>query len=135
MYAWEESFSKAIGDARRKEMSQKYLLLDEMDMKEVAPSQSETSEKSELINKEVNTKYFHNDCINMDSKTFDSISVNDMSCCWRESTFLMSLMNELRITCGSLQLNGTIAYVSQESWVFNANVKQNIIFDKQYEEK
>ncbi|CAG2176367.1 unnamed protein product, partial [Oppiella nova] len=52
-----------------------------------------------------------------------------------KSTFLMSLMNELRITCGSLQLNGTIAYVSQESWVFNANVKQNIIFDKQYEKK
>ena len=47
----------------------------------------------------------------------------------------MSLMNELRITCGSLQLNGTIAYVSQESWVFNANVKQNIIFDKQYNKK
>ncbi|CAG2121061.1 unnamed protein product, partial [Medioppia subpectinata] len=52
-----------------------------------------------------------------------------------KTTFLMSLLNELSITGGSVTTNGSIGYVSQESWVFNASVVQNIVFGKQYNEK
>ncbi|CAG2121375.1 unnamed protein product, partial [Medioppia subpectinata] len=45
-----------------------------------------------------------------------------------KTTFLMSLLNELSITGGSVATNGSIGYVSQESWVFNASVLQNILF-------
>jgi len=34
----------------------------------------------------------------------------------------------------SIQLNGTIAYMSQKPWILNATIEENIIFDKAYDE-
>lgn len=47
-----------------------------------------------------------------------------------ESTFLMSLMNEIDILSGKVVVNGKIAYASQEPWSFNASVQDNILFGK-----
>ena len=45
----------------------------------------------------------------------------------------MSLMNEIEITSGSVQVNGSISYASQESWSFNASILENVIFGKPYD--
>ena len=50
-----------------------------------------------------------------------------------QSSFLMSLMNEIQVTSGSVKVNGRIAYASQESWSFNSSILQNIMFGKPYD--
>ena len=47
----------------------------------------------------------------------------------------MSLLNEIEITSGSVKVNGSIAYASQESWSFNSSILQNITFGKPYDSK
>lgn len=47
----------------------------------------------------------------------------------------MSLMNEIDVLSGSINVNGKIAYASQESWSFNASILQNIIFGKEFDQK
>lgn len=44
----------------------------------------------------------------------------------------MAAMKELKILSGDMVVNGSIAYVSQESWVFGGTVRQNILFGKDY---
>jgi len=34
-----------------------------------------------------------------------------------------------------IEINGSVAYLSQKPWVLNDTVKQNILFDKQYNEE
>lgn len=46
----------------------------------------------------------------------------------------MSLMNEINILSGSVNVNGTIAYASQLNFSFNASVKDNILFGKPFDE-
>ena len=47
----------------------------------------------------------------------------------------MSILNEIPISRGSIRVNGSIAYASQEPWTFNSSIRQNILFGKDYEEK
>ena len=44
----------------------------------------------------------------------------------------MAAMKELKILSGNMVVNGSIAYVSQESWVFGGTLRQNILFGKDY---
>lgn len=41
----------------------------------------------------------------------------------------------MAITKGSIDVNGTISYASQEPWVFAATIRQNILFGQPYEKK
>lgn len=50
-----------------------------------------------------------------------------------KTTFLMSLMNEISIINGSIQLNGRIAYVAQDPWIMNGSIRDNILFGRQYD--
>lgn len=52
-----------------------------------------------------------------------------------KSTFLMSLMNEIQITTGTIELNGRIAYASQEPWSYNGSLRDNVLFGKPYNGK
>lgn len=44
----------------------------------------------------------------------------------------MTAMKEMKILSGDVLVNGSVAYVSQESWVFGGTVRQNILFGKEY---
>ncbi len=49
-----------------------------------------------------------------------------------KSSLLMSLLGEMSPTHGSIKLNGSVFYVSQEPWIFPSTIKQNILFGKEY---
>ena len=35
---------------------------------------------------------------------------------------------------GSVRVSGDFAYVAQQAWIFNATIRDNILFGKEYQE-
>jgi len=52
-----------------------------------------------------------------------------------KSTLGMALLGEVPMTKGKRSLKGSVAYVSQEAWIVNASVKENILFGEPYNKK
>lgn len=52
-----------------------------------------------------------------------------------KSTLLSAILGEVAKSSGSAQTFGSIAYVSQEAWIINATVRDNITFGKPFEPK
>ena len=50
-----------------------------------------------------------------------------------QSTLLQCLLQELPVTSGTIDINGSIAYASQESWIFSATIRDNILFGLPYD--
>jgi len=50
-----------------------------------------------------------------------------------QSSLLQVLLNELEPSKGTFRVNGKLAYASQEAWIFEGSVKQNILFGKPFE--
>ena len=49
-----------------------------------------------------------------------------------KSSLLYTILKELPVKEGTLQVNGNISYASQEPWLFAGSVRQNIIFGREY---
>ncbi|XP_023231554.1 multidrug resistance-associated protein 4-like [Centruroides sculpturatus] len=52
-----------------------------------------------------------------------------------KTTLLMSIIGELPITSGKVTLQGTVAYASQEPWIFGGTIRENILFGSDFQEK
>ncbi|XP_066582136.1 LOW QUALITY PROTEIN: ATP-binding cassette sub-family C member 4-like [Prorops nasuta] len=50
-----------------------------------------------------------------------------------KSSLLSAILGELSLIEGSIKVNGRLSYAGQESWVFGASVRQNILFGHAYE--
>ncbi|XP_072948487.1 probable multidrug resistance-associated protein lethal(2)03659 [Epargyreus clarus] len=48
-----------------------------------------------------------------------------------KSTLLQGILRELTPSAGHLEVRGAVAYASQEPWLFEASVRQNILFGQQ----
>lgn len=45
-----------------------------------------------------------------------------------KSNLLNIIIGELQLTRGTIEINGTLSYASQEPWPFEGNIRQNILF-------
>ncbi|XP_023229457.1 multidrug resistance-associated protein 4-like [Centruroides sculpturatus] len=51
-----------------------------------------------------------------------------------KTSLLMSILGEIPISSGRVTVKGKIAYASQEAWVFNDTIRENILFGEEYQE-
>ncbi|XP_027171369.1 ABC transporter C family member 10-like [Coffea eugenioides] len=45
-----------------------------------------------------------------------------------KSTLLAAILGEVPVTCGTVRVHGTIAYVSQSAWIQTGSIRDNILF-------
>lgn len=50
-----------------------------------------------------------------------------------KSSLLSAILGELRVLGGRVNRIGSVAYVGQEAWIQNASVRDNILYDKQFD--
>lgn len=49
-----------------------------------------------------------------------------------QSSLLMTILGELPLSEGTITVKGKIAYASQQAWVYNGSLRQNILFGQDY---
>ena len=49
-----------------------------------------------------------------------------------KSSLLSSILGEVEKVCGKVKTHGKIAYVSQQAWIQNQSLRQNVLFGKHY---
>lgn len=52
-----------------------------------------------------------------------------------KSTLLQVILGELELDSGSIEINGSLSYASQEPWIFEGSVRGNVIFTEEYDEE
>ncbi|XP_046412545.1 ATP-binding cassette sub-family C member 4 isoform X1 [Neodiprion fabricii] len=52
-----------------------------------------------------------------------------------KSSFLQLILGELPPTQGQIYVNGSVAYASQEPWLFGGSVRNNILFGQEYDKE
>ncbi|XP_067128895.1 ATP-binding cassette sub-family C member 4-like [Centruroides vittatus] len=52
-----------------------------------------------------------------------------------KTSLLMSLLNEIPVISGKISVKGKVAYASQEAWIFNGTIRENILFGEKYQEE
>ncbi|KAI9993380.1 hypothetical protein PInf_015461 [Phytophthora infestans] len=50
-----------------------------------------------------------------------------------KSSLLSALLGEMSRTSGMLKIGGRVAYVSQDTWIRNATLRDNILFEQEYD--
>ncbi|KYO27274.1 hypothetical protein Y1Q_0021210 [Alligator mississippiensis] len=52
-----------------------------------------------------------------------------------KSSILSAILGQLHLNDGTVGVDGTLAYVSQQAWIFHGSVRQNILFGTEYNEQ
>ena len=50
-----------------------------------------------------------------------------------QSSLLMTILGELPISDGDRSIHGKVGYASQQAWIFNGTVKENILFGQDFD--
>ncbi|XP_029781036.1 multidrug resistance-associated protein 9 [Suricata suricatta] len=50
-----------------------------------------------------------------------------------KSSLIAALLGQMQLQQGTVALSGTVAYVSQQAWIFHGNVRENILFGEKYD--
>uniref|UniRef100_A0A4X1TYX4 ATP-binding cassette sub-family C member 12 n=2 Tax=Sus scrofa TaxID=9823 RepID=A0A4X1TYX4_PIG len=50
-----------------------------------------------------------------------------------KSSLIAALLGQMQLQQGIVAVNGTLAYVSQQAWIFHGNVRENILFGEKYD--
>ncbi|KAM6159981.1 ATP-binding cassette sub-family C member 12 isoform 1-T1 [Erethizon dorsatum] len=49
-----------------------------------------------------------------------------------KSSLIAALLGQMQLQKGIVAVNGSLAYVSQQAWIFHGNVRENILFGEKY---
>ncbi|XP_039359660.1 ATP-binding cassette sub-family C member 12 isoform X1 [Mauremys reevesii] len=52
-----------------------------------------------------------------------------------KSSVISAILGQMYLYDGTVGVDGTLAYVSQQAWIFHGNVRQNILFGEEYNEE
>ncbi|KAL0973582.1 hypothetical protein UPYG_G00206420 [Umbra pygmaea] len=52
-----------------------------------------------------------------------------------KSSLISAILGQMTLLEGTVAVNGDFAYVAQQAWIFNATLRDNILFGKDYEEE
>ncbi|XP_077987353.1 ATP-binding cassette sub-family C member 5-like isoform X2 [Glandiceps talaboti] len=52
-----------------------------------------------------------------------------------KSSLISAILAQMQLMSGTVAVGGSIAYVSQQAWIFNATLRENILFGLQYNQK
>ncbi|XP_074067508.1 ATP-binding cassette sub-family C member 12 isoform X3 [Macrotis lagotis] len=50
-----------------------------------------------------------------------------------KSSFISAILGQMQLWDGSVAVNGTMAYVSQQAWIFHGNMRENILFGEKFD--
>ncbi|KAF5283718.1 hypothetical protein FQR65_LT13753 [Abscondita terminalis] len=102
------------------------------------PTQSTNKQDFTIIFKNVNAKWVETNMkntltnVNLKIKNDSVIGVIG-SVGSGKTSLLYSILNELPITEGTIDVRGKISYASQEPWLFPESVRQNILFGSKFD--
>jgi len=66
---------------------------------------------------------------------FGKLTVQLDTCSVRALSYIPIYVFQMLQTRGHLAVDGSVAYVAQQAWIFNASVKDNILFGLPFEEE
>lgn len=95
------------------------------------PSNEDFNSKHDITERQSKQPLALND-MNIDFPNRKLIGVIGAVGCGK-SSLLQALLSELPLESGSINIDGTISYASQEPWIFAASVRQNILFGLEYD--
>ncbi|XP_077984677.1 ATP-binding cassette sub-family C member 5-like [Glandiceps talaboti] len=52
-----------------------------------------------------------------------------------KSSLISAILAQMQLISGQVAIDGSIAYVSQQAWIFNATLKENILFGHTFDQK
>uniref|UniRef100_A0A452FQI7 ATP binding cassette subfamily C member 12 n=1 Tax=Capra hircus TaxID=9925 RepID=A0A452FQI7_CAPHI len=52
-----------------------------------------------------------------------------------KSSLIAALLGQMQLQQGIVAVSGTLAYVSQQAWIFHGNVRENILFGEKYDHR
>lgn len=52
-----------------------------------------------------------------------------------KSSLLSALLGHMKIEHGTISVDGSFAYVSQQAWIMNSSLQDNILFGEAFEAK
>ncbi|XP_077987351.1 ATP-binding cassette sub-family C member 5-like [Glandiceps talaboti] len=50
-----------------------------------------------------------------------------------KSSLISAILSQMRVVEGEVAVDGSLAYVAQQAWIFNATLRDNILFDKAFD--
>lgn len=71
--------------------------------------------------------------VNIEVKQGELVAVVGSTGCGK-SSLISAIMGDMNKTAGEVTLKGKIAYVPQQSWIFNATIRNNITFGASFDE-
>lgn len=128
---------------------QDFLLLDELNtIDKLSDTGTALTKSNKFIGRGFKTSSVYMQNVNATWSNIDRCTLNGISLSIEGDTLVMvvgpvgssktsllcSILNELAILTGSVQIQGSVSYASQEPWVFMGTLRQNILLGLPYEE-
>ncbi|KAL9643005.1 hypothetical protein ABK040_010696 [Willaertia magna] len=133
-FIWAEEVKEEERNSTKEKNEKKDVVKEKKEEKGVLRLVDESENQEEVTNEESTKKLFKLEDINLSVKKGDLVMVVGLVGSGK-SSLLSSILGEMKLTNGNLSLNGTVAYVSQQAWIRNTTIRENITFGLPFDEQ